>query len=456
MRELTKRHVARCGTGLALTLLCCASVARPQSVEVPGRMVAPLASFDSAWASISRTFWDTALVNGRWRVAHDSLRLVAATSADDAGVRAAIRALIAVPAASHFALIPGDAAPAAEATPASDARAEAPRRPGTTGLDARMLGDTVVVWRVQAGSAAERAGIRPGHTITHVDTMAVDSVRARLRRALPEDPTQALRLLNTWVLGRLAGRSEDTLRITLRDARGRARTHRLVRAPLAGQLTRFGNLPPLVVASTGDSVALGGGRFAPVIAFTAWFPAVAGELDKRLFAIRSAPGLVLDLRGNPGGVIGMLAGVSGHLLDTAVSLGTMRGRGATINFVANPRRVNPAGERVAPYGGPLAILVDEFTGSTSEFFSSGLQAIGRARVFGVRSAGQALPAVMVRLPNGDVLMHAIADHEDAAGRRVEGPGVQPDERTPLTRADLLAGRDAALEAARAWLARHPR
>ncbi len=319
-----------------------------------------------------------------------------------------------------------------------------------------MLGDTVVVWRVLAGGAAARAGIRPGLTITHLDTVAVDSVRARLVRAVTGDRTQAMRLLNQWVTSRLAGRSEDTLRLTLRDARGRESTHRLVRTALAGQLTRFGNLPPLVVGSTGDSIALGGGRFAPVIAFTAWFPAVASELDARLFAVRAAPGLVLDLRGNPGGVVGMLAGVSGHVLDTAVSLGTMRGRGATINFVANPRRVSPAGARVAPYGGPLAILVDEFTGSTSEFFASGLQAIGRARVFGVRSAGQALPAAMVRLPSGDVLMHAIADHEDAAVRRVEGPGVQPDEPTPLTRADLLAGRDAALEAARAWLARQPR
>ncbi len=451
------RHRTATLLGTAALIVAVAPNASAQATERAAVSSAPLASFDSAWASISRTFWDTALVNGRWRVARDSLRALAAEAGTDDGVRAAIRALITIPAASHFALIPANAVPMAEEGPgAATSEPSAPRRPGTTGLEARMLGDTVVVWRVRGGSPAERAGLRPGLTITHVDTLAVDSVRARLRRAMPDDTAQALRLLNAWVISRLAGQSEDTVRVSVRDARGRARTHRLVRVPLAGQLTRFGNLPPLVVAATGDSVALGGGRFAPVISFTAWFPAVAGELDKRLFAIRSAPGLVLDLRGNPGGVVGMLAGVSGHLLDTAVSLGTMRGRGATINFVANPRRVNPAGERVAPYGGPLAILVDEFTGSTSEFFSSGLQAIGRARVFGVRSAGQALPAVMVRLPNGDVLMHAIADHEDAAGRRVEGPGVQPDEPTPLKRADLLAGRDAALEAARVWLARHPR
>jgi carboxyl-terminal processing protease len=152
----------------------------------------------------------------------------------------------------------------------------------------------------------------------------------------------------------------------------------------------------------------------------------------------------------------MVSGISGHLLDTAISLGTMHGRGATIRFVANPRRVDRAGTRVGTFTGPVAILVDGFTGSTSEFFAAGMQAVGRARVFGETSAGQSLPALMTRLPDGDVLMHAIADHEDAAGRRVEGIGVIPDERVPLSRVDLRNGRDAPLEAARAWIAaQHP-
>ena len=208
-----------------------------------------------------------------------------------------------------------------------------------------------------------------------------------------------------------------------------------------------------MVRTTLDSVPLSGASltYAPVISFSAWFPVISPELDERFFAVRGAPAVIIDLRGNPGGVIGMLAGVSGHFLDTAASLGVMRARGATIGFAANPRRVSRAGERVPVITAPLAILVDGFTGSTSEFFASGMQALGRARVFGVSSAGQALPAVASRLPNGDVLMHAIADHEDAKGRRVEGVGVQPDEVTPLTRADLIAGKDATLEAARRWI-----
>jgi len=64
-----------------------------------------------------------------------------------------------------------------------------------------------------------------------------------------------------------------------------------------------------------------------------------------------------------------------------------------------------------------------------------------------------LPAAAGALPSGDILMHVIADHADAKGRRVEGIGVIPEEPTPLTLVDLRRGRDAALEAARAWIAR---
>jgi carboxyl-terminal processing protease len=82
-----------------------------------------------------------------------------------------------------------------------------------------------------------------------------------------------------------------------------------------------------------------------------------------------------------------------------------------------------------------------------------MQSIGRARVFGQTSMGQALPALFDTLPNGDLLIHAYGDFVTADGTRLEGRGVVPDEIVPLRRDDLLAGRDAALEAALRWIDR---
>jgi carboxyl-terminal processing protease len=49
------------------------------------------------------------------------------------------------------------------------------------------------------------------------------------------------------------------------------------------------------------------------------------------------------------------------------------------------------------------------------------------------------------------MLYAIADLTDPAGRRVEGVGVVPDERLPLSRGALLAGRDDVMAAALRWL-----
>jgi carboxyl-terminal processing protease len=67
-----------------------------------------------------------------------------------------------------------------------------------------------------------------------------------------------------------------------------------------------------------------------------------------------------------------------------------------------------------------------------------------------------LPARADRLPNGDILYHAIADFKTADGTLLEGRGVIPDEQVITKRADLLAGRDPVLEAALRWIAEQAR
>src|SRR5690606_32216206 len=149
--------------------------------------------------------------------------------------------------------------------------------------------------------------------------------------------------------------------------------------------TKYGNLPPIVVRSSRDSVGVSapsGGVMVPVIHFSSWFPAISAELDRHLFAVREAPAVILDLRGNLGGAVGMIGGVAGHFAASAVNLGTMYGRGATLRLRANPRLVDPRGTRVGVISAPMAIHIDPFTASASEFFAAGMQALGRARVFG--------------------------------------------------------------------------
>jgi carboxyl-terminal processing protease len=169
-----------------------------------------------------------------------------------------------------------------------------------------------------------------------------------------------------------------------------------------------------------------------------------GEFGDAMASFEDCRGIALDLRGNGGGIAGMAPGLAGWFVQEGdLSLGQMLTRDSHLNL-----RVRP---RLNAYGGPLAILVDELSASTSEFLAAGLKDLGRARVFGTRSAGAALVANMIRLPNGDGFEYAFADYESAGGGRIESNGVVPDVEIPYSRGNLLKNEDAALAAAIAWI-----
>jgi carboxyl-terminal processing protease len=173
-------------------------------------------------------------------------------------------------------------------------------------------------------------------------------------------------------------------------------------------------------------------------------PRIITQFSQTVAGCGDCAGLIIDLRGNPGGIGGMAMGMAGFLVEEAgLQLGTMRTRDTSLNFVINPRP--------EVFTGPVAILLDGTSASTAEIFAGGLQDLGRARVFGESSAAAALPSVFEKLPNGDGFQHAVATYISRGGRTLEGNGVSPDVEVRLTRKALLAGRDPVIEAALGWI-----
>ena len=84
-------------------------------------------------------------------------------------------------------------------------------------------------------------------------------------------------------------------------------------------------------------------------------------------------------------------------------------------------------------------------------FASGMSQLGRARLFGSRTAGSVAVSTVARLANGDSFQCVVADFTTVKGRSLEGAGVLPDVEIPLSRKDLLEKRDSALEAAVKWI-----
>jgi carboxyl-terminal processing protease len=316
------------------------------------------------------------------------------------------------------------------------------------GLDLRLIDDALVVTGVEPLGSAHKAGVKPGWTLRSVAGTSLD----RLITELPSGPR--IRQVEAWRVAQehLRGAAGTTIRAGFEDEKGQTRDTLLERRTENGEPVTVGHLPTMFVRVQSERRSLSGGKSAGIIHFNVWMTAVDREFQKAMDSLRDSDGIVIDLRGNPGGLAAMLMGISGHFVGERKTLGTMKTRDHDLRFDANPRFVNAAGQRVQPFAGPLAILVDAMTGSASECFAGGMQGIKRARVFGQVSMGQALPALFDKLPNGDVLIHAYGDFVTADGMRLEGRGVVPDEIVPLTRASLLAGEDRTLDAALRWIA----
>jgi carboxyl-terminal processing protease len=411
-----------------------------------------LATFDSAWHRVRNVHYDTAMRGVDWARARDELRPKAERAATLGELRGVLAEMLGRLGESHYTVIPQEVD---EALDPGAERGDPDAAPGDVGLSVRLIGGDVVVSRVVPAGPADRAGVKTGWIIDSVGRYTARKNAERLA-ALRTDAErrQALYRVPRGVDASFAGAPGTTVSAVFRDGSGRRLVKTLTRRAAPGEVIHFPNLPTFLALVEHERLPMAGGGAGAcvgVIRFNVWMPKILQQVDRAVDAVRDCGGIVVDLRGNPGGAAAMVMGVGGHFLDSAVALGTLRMRGNELRYVANPRRTTSAGESVRPYAGPLAILVDPLTGSTSEIFATGLQAIGRARVFGETSAGQALPAMATRLPTGDILLHVVADFVAPDGRRVEGRGVVPDEPLPLRREDLLAGRDAALEAAVRWI-----
>ncbi len=395
-----------------------------------------LATFDRAWEIIHEQHFDPAFNGVDWPGVRDELRPRAAQARDESEVRKVIRAMLERLGQSHFSLVE------------REVLRDGPKgaHAGTVGLDLRWIGERAFVRRVEPGSPAEAAGVRSGWQLLEVGGEGVEACLEEARRESRLRPeTGAWQVLTSRVDGPVGSRAA----MTFLDAWDQPRSCELQRVERDAVVFDMPGLPSFFLEMESGILERGESRIG-VVSFSNWFRPISDEVDAALLGLRDCTGIVIDLRSNTGGEARMVRDVCGHFFAERTSLGKEIKRHSTRDYTIRPRdRFGP--RRVEPFLGPLAILVDETTGSSSEVFSGGLQALGRARVFGSPTAGAALPATTTRLPNGDYLLHAIADFRTCRGRSLEGSGVRPDEEVPLTRADLLAGRDAALASAAAWI-----
>ncbi len=386
-------------------------------------------SFKIACDRIENTYWDMQAIKQRWEESrlHWGQAMETATTVEEA--RSALHGLFASLELSHFALIPREA---------SEGLGEGGS--AETGAVLRVADGRAVVVRVESESPARSAGISPGDVVIAVEEKPlgplIDQWSSGGNRYLP---VQGLASVMQGVDG-------TTRSYSIENDAGEVRDVEITLAtPIGtGKPVSFGHIGPIPLRLEkkileGGFLYLKFNMFLGPMQVMPWFQSALEEHA-------DAPGLVLDLRGNPGGLGLMACGIAGWLIEgDGFELGVMQFRDSEMKFAVNPR--------LDPWKQPVAVLVDEGSASTSEILAQGLQDLGVARIFGRTTAGAALPSMIVSLPCGDLMQYAIAGYHSRSGKRLEGVGVVPDEVIPVSPQNIRDEGDPTLKAALRWFSR---
>jgi carboxyl-terminal processing protease len=273
------------------------------------------------------------------------------------------------------------------------------------------------VLNVFDGSPARRAGIRTGDIVVAVNGRSIAGVNSEVATA------------------RIKGRPGTEVRLeVVTPSTGERRTLRVTRKRIE------------VPVADGRLVERAG-REVAVVKLLSFSSGAHGLLRRELDRLldRGADGIVLDLRGNGGGLLSEAVLVASQFVED--------GRIVSVRGRARPERTEDAKGDAIDEDISVVVLVDRGSASASEIVAGTLRDRGRARIVGTRTFGKGLVQEVEPLSNGGVLDLTVANYYLPSGKTIGRDGLAPQVRArddPRTRRDEALPRalDTLLAAAR--------
>jgi C-terminal processing protease CtpA/Prc len=288
-----------------------------------------------------------------------------------------------------------------------------------------------VVYYVDPGGPAEKAGIRLGATVVSINGKpAEDALREReahLKKYVGFSSSRYLRYQAARCF--LQQRENSVLvRLELRDPQGNSQDLQLP----ASQDVRYLPRLPVPIKGISDTSDVSWTRLDSGIGYIyvrRIGDGLIDSLDRAVGQLQDVKGLIIDVRGNSGG--------------------GFDDRRSHLNFDLNRQGEEPKRPR---YVGPIALLIDARCISAGEGWASWFVANKRARFFGEATAGASARKKAYTLTNGLFeVRFPVKAYQGFLDRPIERRGLEPDVPVMPNRADLAKGRDTVLRAAEAYL-----
>ena len=316
------------------------------------------------------------------------------------------------------------------------------------GVLIRRIGGRAVVIAVQQDSEAQQKGMRPGSVVLEVDGVSVAARIEAMREMLPGfssergfTATAYGRLLNggegsAVALKYLPPAGEEPVSVEL--TRGRVRTPR-ASASLPFRLTKGKHLSHGVHPS--------GFGYIRIPSF-AGGAELADEFDQALGELRGTPGLIVDVRDNPGGTGRGQPRMVGRFLNgrTLTSIFYKKTGPGHDDFTKQESYIGPSGNW--QYSRPVALLVNNGTGSAADLFACRMRAAEGVTTIGATTHGYLSGvSVYATLPCGLVARISAGCIADGEGTIIEANGSTPDVAVERSATDVIKRRDVILESA---------
>lgn len=263
---------------------------------------------------------------------------------------------------------------------------------------------------------------------------------------LPDTPAEAAGLMPNDKIMKI--NDELTAGMTVREAADRIRGEEgtqvqlsLLRQgkPISVNLTRSRITVKSVYSESVSDPDIGYVRLSTFISERA-----SEEMRQVLDSLKDKKALILDLRGNYGG-----------LLQNALTIADFFLTQGTIVQVVGQRhglvRDTEADADADDVMQPMVVLMDGGSASASEILGGALKDHKRAWIIGDTSFGKGLVQKIVTLPHGAGMNITISRYLTPEGHDIHKKGIEPNERVAVTEADILSGRDPQKEAAIRYL-----